>query len=473
MVADIQAPRSCQAGARAAAGLPVVLVAEDDRHMRDLVGIVLRSSEMRFELVMVENAIAAMDHVEDHDVAVVITDLRMPGADGLDLLRFVRLRQPLCQVLLVTGFASVDSAVAALKEGAFDYVQKPFDTGKLRAAAEAALAYHLALVESARLRRVRSASDVDDDRMVGNSQAMREVRRLIEAAAAYDAGVLVSGESGCGKELVVRRIHESGARRDKPFVAVNCAAIPETLIESELFGYRRGAFTGADRHKAGLFETADGGTLFLDEINNAPMALQAKLLRVLQDGHFYPAGATQPVGVDVRVIAASNAPIPLLVDKGEFRKDLYYRLSVMEIDIPPLRQRRDDIVPLALHFLDKHSRRLDKPACGFSPAVLGALLHYDWPGNVRELENLIQRMLILSPADLIDVGVLPAHLSDPGAPESRPLDYLVPQSLEEMEVYLIRKTLRKTSNDRTLTAEILGIDKSTLWRKVKRYNIKD
>ncbi len=462
----------CPPGETAAPVLPVVLVAEDDRHMRDLIGIVLRSSEMRFEVVMVENAIAAMDHLEDHDVAVVITDLCMPGADGLDLLRFVRLRQPLCQVLLVTGFASVDSAVAALKDGAFDYVQKPFDTGKLRAAAEAALAYHLALVELARLRRVRHASD-DDDRMVGHSQAMLQVRRLIEAAAAYDAGVLVTGESGCGKELVVRRIHESGARCDGPFVAVNCAAIPETLIESELFGYRRGAFTGADRHKAGLFETADGGTLFLDEINNAPMALQAKLLRVLQDGHFYPAGATQPVGVDVRVIAASNAPIPALVDKGEFRKDLYYRLSVMEIDIPPLRERRDDIAPLAMHFLDKHSRRLGKPATGFSPAVLGALLRYDWPGNVRELENLVQRMLILSPADLIDSGVLPAHLSDPGGPESRPLDYLDPQSLEEMEVYLIRKTLRKTSNDRTLTAEILGIDKSTLWRKVKRYNIKD
>ncbi|MFO1266599.1 MAG: sigma 54-interacting transcriptional regulator [Rubrivivax sp.] len=305
--------------------------------------------------------------------------------------------------------------------------------------------------------------------------ALARVQHMIEAAAAYDAGVLVTGESGCGKELVVQRIHQSGARRDRPFVAINCAAIPDTLIESELFGYRRGAFTGADRHKTGLFEAADGGTLFLDEINNSPMALQAKLLRVLQDGQFYPAGATEPVRVDVRVIAASNVPLPELVEKGLFRKDLYYRLSVMEIDIPPLRERRDDIPLLAMHFLDRHSRRLGKPASGMEPGVLAALMQHDWPGNVRELENLVQRMLILSPDERISVDVLPSHLAPSRRPalEAQPLDYLQPQSLEEVEAYVIRKTLRKTSGDRSRTAEILGIDKSTLWRKVKRYNITD
>ena len=448
---------------------PLVIVSEDDRHMRELVAIVLRESALPMRVVTVESAVAAMDLLEDHAAAVVVTDLCMPGADGLDLLRFVRAHQPLCQVLLVTGFASIDSAIAALKDGAFDYVQKPFEGEQLRARAESALNYHLALAESARLR--QGTADAEVSPLVGRSAAMQSVERLIEAAATYDTGVLVSGESGSGKELVVRRIHRLGARRDRPLIAINCAAIPDTLIESELFGYRRGAFTGADRHKPGLFELADGGTLFLDEISSAPAALQAKLLRVLQDGCFYPAGATEAVHVDVRVIAAANVPLRQLVDSGEFRKDLYYRLSVMEIDIPPLRQRRDDIAPLALHFLDKHSKRLAKACLGFSPAALAALMRHEWPGNVRELENLVQRMLILSARDIIDVDALPAHLAAIHGPEARALDYLLPQSLEDMEAYLIRKTLRKTGGDRALTAEILGIDKSTLWRKVKRYRI--
>ncbi|MFO1292659.1 MAG: sigma-54 dependent transcriptional regulator [Rubrivivax sp.] len=462
-----------EAAAPARAAHPLrLLVAEDDRDMRELIGIVLRGIPGAAEVTMVENAVAAMDFMEDHPLAVLVTDLCMPGADGLALLRFARTHQPLAQVLLVTGFATVDSAVAALKEGAFDYVQKPFDTEHLRERAQAALEYHFALAEAARLRQPAPAAGAESP-LVGRSRGMERLERLIEAAAAYESGVLVSGESGSGKELVVRRIHRLGSRRDKPFVAINCAAIPETLIESELFGYRRGAFTGADRAKAGLFEVADGGTLFLDEINNAPMALQAKLLRVLQDGQFYPAGATDAVTVDVRVIAATNVALLDLVDAGSFRRDLYYRLSVMEIDLPPLRERREDVALLATHFLERHSRRMGKPVVGIAPAVLGALLRYDWPGNVRELENVMQRMIILCRGDRLDVDVLPAHLAQARPAETHPIDYLPPQSLEEMEAYVIRKTLRKTSGDRALTAEILGIDKSTLWRKVKRYNIKD
>ena len=462
-----------EAAAPARAAHPLrLLVAEDDRDMRELIGIVLRGIPGAAEVTMVENAVAAMDFMEDHPLAVLVTDLCMPGADGLALLRFARTHQPLAQVLLVTGFATVDSAVAALKEGAFDYVQKPFDTEHLRERAQAALEYHFALAEAARLRQPAPAAGAESP-LVGRSRGMERLERLIEAAAAYESGVLVSGESGSGKELVVRRIHRLGSRRDKPFVAINGAAIPETLIESELFGYRRGAFTGADRAKAGLFEVADGGTLFLDEINNAPMALQAKLLRVLQDGQFYPAGATDAVTVDVRVIAATNVALLDLVDAGSFRRDLYYRLSVMEIDLPPLRERREDVALLATHFLERHSRRMGKPVVGIAPAVLGALLRYDWPGNVRELENVMQRMIILCRGDRLDVDVLPAHLAQARPAETHPIHYLPPQSLEEMEAYVIRKTLRKTSGDRALTAEILGIDKSTLWRKVKRYNIKD
>ena len=469
------ATRRTRGDAATADARPLVLVAEDDRHMRELIAIVLRESALPMRVVAVDSALAAMDVLEDEAAAVVVTDLCMPGADGLELLRFVRAHQPLCQVLLVTGFASIDSAIAAIRDGAFDYVQKPFEGERLRALAESALNYHLALAASARARLAAGAagSQGDDSPLVGRSAAMQAIERLIEAAAAYDAGVLVSGESGVGKELVVRRIHQLGARRQRPFIAINCAAIPETLIESELFGYRRGAFTRADRHKPGMFELADGGTLFLDEINSAPAALQAKLLRVLQDGAFYPAGAIEAVRVDVRVIAAANLPLRELVDRGEFRKDLYYRLSVMEIDIPPLRERRDDIVPLALHFLAKHADRMGKPASGFSPAVLAALMRHDWPGNVRELENLVQRMLIMAAHELIDIDVLPAHLAGARGAEPHVIERLAPQSLEDMEAYLIRKTLRKTSGDRTLTAQILGIDKSTLWRKVKRYGIEE
>ncbi len=455
------------AGAKA---MPTILVTEDDKNMRELIIAVLGESDMVFAVASAENAHEAMDYLENHDAAVVLTDLRMPGADGLDLLKFVKSRDAQTQVVLITGHATVESAVAALKEGAYDYVQKPFDTVKLRCVVEKALAFHLLSTENQRLRSQRRAFE-ESGEIIGQSQAKERVDRLIAAAAAYDSSVLIFGESGCGKELVARQIHVRGKRRDKQFVAINCAAIPENLIESELFGYRKGAFTGAERNKLGLFEIADGGTLFLDEINNAPMSLQAKLLRVAQDGSFYPMGSTEPISVDVRVIAASNRAIPDLVEKGLFREDLFYRLSVMEITVPPLRERREDIALLTYYFLNKHSIRLDKHIAGVSTAALGTLMRYDWPGNVRELENVIQRMIILTESDHIDADLLPARLTEQKEVRGRALDYLPPQSLDEVEAYFIRKTLRETHGDRALAAEILGIDKSTLWRKVKRYEI--
>jgi DNA-binding NtrC family response regulator len=450
--------------------VPTILVTEDDKNMRDLIVAVLAESEMKFEVATAENAHEAMDFLENNEAAVVLTDLRMPGADGLDLLKFVKTRDAQIQVVLVTGYATVESAVAALKEGAYDYVQKPFDTVKLRCVVEKALGFYLLSTENQRLRSQRRAFE-ESGEIIGQSQAKERVDRLIDAVAAYDSSVLVFGESGSGKELVARQIHLRSKRRNKQFVAINCAAIPENLIESELFGYRKGAFTGAERNKLGLFEIADGGTLFLDEINNAPLTLQAKLLRVAQDGGFYPMGATEPINVDVRVIAASNRPIPELVQKGLFREDLFYRLSVMEITVPPLRERREDIALLTYYFLNKHSIRLDKHIAGVSTAVLGTLMRYDWPGNVRELENVIQRMIILAESDHIDADLLPARLTENKEVRGRALDYLPPQSLNEVEAYFIRKTLRETHGDRALAAEILGIDKSTLWRKIKRYDI--
>ncbi len=437
-------------GADMADELPTILVTEDDHNMRELILAVLGESSMAFKVASAENAHEAMDFLENNDAAVVLTDLRMPGADGLDLLKFVKARDPQTQVVLVTGYATVESAVSALKE----------------------LDYFLISTENQRLRSQARAYE-DRGEIIGQSQAKERVDRLIDAAAAYDSSVLIFGESGTGKELVARQIHQRGKRADKAFVAINCAAIPENLIESELFGFRKGSFTGAERNKPGLFEVADGGTLLLDEINNAPLALQAKLLRVLQDGSFYPTGATEPVLVDVRVIAASNRQLPELVEAGEFREDLFYRLSVMEISVPPLRERREDIALLTYYLLNKHTKRLGKHIAGVSTAVLGALMRYDWPGNVRELENIIQRMIILSESDHIDVEVLPSRLTEQKDPRGRALDYLPPQSLDEVEAYFIRKTLRETHGDRALAAEILGIDKSTLWRKVKRYGIEE
>ena len=455
-----------------AEALPTILITEDDRNMRELMLTVLAESSMTFRIAGAENANEAMAFLENNEVAVVVTDLRMPGADGLDLLKFAKARDPLIQVVLVTGYATVESAVAALKDGAYDYVQKPFDIVKLRCVVEKALGYWLLSTENQRLRQQRRAYE-DGGEIIGQSQGKEQVDRLIDAAAAYDSSVLIFGESGSGKELVARQIHLRGKRAERPFVAINCAAIPENLIESELFGFRKGAFTGAERNKPGLFEVANGGTLFLDEINNAPMALQAKLLRVLQDGNFYPTGATEPVHVDVRVVAASNRPMNELVEQQLFREDLFYRLSVMEIAIPPLRERREDIALLTYYFLNKHALRLSKHIAGVSTAVLGALMRYDWPGNVRELENVVQRMIILTESEHIDADVLPAKLSEQRDQRSRALDYLPPQSLEEIEAYFIRKTLRETRGDRALAADILGIDKSTLWRKVKRYGIEE
>jgi DNA-binding NtrC family response regulator len=448
----------------------VILVVEDDRNMRELIANVLADMQPEAEIVCVENAHLAMEYVENNPVSVVVTDLRMPGGDGIDVLSFVRERSPSTQVVLVTGYATVESAVDALKQGAFDYLRKPFETVELRCTVERALQHHLLSTENVRLRQQQRALSEKGD-LIGESQAIVKVRKLIDAASAYDCSVLVTGESGCGKELVARQVHMQSARRDKPFVAINCAAIPENLIESELFGYKKGAFTGAERNKSGLFEAANGGTLFLDEINNASLALQAKLLRVLQDGSFYAMGDTTPCNVDVRVIAATNKSIPGLIAKSEFREDLYYRLIVMEIGMPALRERRDDIPLLTYYFLNKYATRLSKPVKGMDTEVLGVLLRHDWPGNVRELENVVQRMLILTEGEKIREEVLPQHLTEKRAAPGKSLDFLPPQSLEEIEAYFIRKTLRETQGDRALAAEILGIDKSTLWRKIKRYNL--
>ncbi|MFW5910701.1 MAG: sigma-54-dependent transcriptional regulator, partial [Thiohalospira sp.] len=316
-----------------------ILIAEDDPNMRELVATVLEGVDA--EVIQTTDAQQALDLLESRPISVVLTDLRMPRIDGLELLDFARRRDPHTQVVLITGYGTVESAVDALKAGAFDYIRKPFDNTELLHTVERALEHQRLARENQELRQQGIQSE--DAGLIGRSSAMDEVERLVRAAAAYDCGVLITGESGSGKELVAQRIHQISPRSEAPFVAMNCAAVPENIIESELFGYVRGAFTGADRNKPGLLEKAEGGTLFLDEINNSSLALQAKLLRILQDGTYYRIGDTEPRTLDARVLAASNRDLPELIEAGEFRHDLYYRLRVVEIALPPLRERRDDI----------------------------------------------------------------------------------------------------------------------------------
>ena len=447
-----------------------ILITEDDLRMRELVTQVLCGIEGPIEVVAAESANDAMDYMENHRVSVVVTDLKMPGADGMDILKFAKQCDPLTQVIMVTGFATVESAIEALKAGAFDYIRKPFENVELRCTVERALEHSQLSRENRRLVKENQLF-VEGSGLVGQSVAMQQVRRMIAATAGYDCPVLITGPSGSGKEVVAHQIHAQSQRRDREFVAINCAAIPEHLIESELFGYKKGAFTGADRSKPGLFQVADGGTVFLDEVNNASLSLQAKLLRVAQNGTFYPMGDTEARTVDVRLLAASNRPMRELIDAGDFREDLYYRLAVVELEVPPLCDRRDDIPMLVYFFINRFSKQLDKPVKGVTTTALGALMRHDWPGNIRELENVIQRMMILTESDKLDTDVLPAKLTPSKETGGKALDHLPPQSLEDVEAFFIRKTLRETKGDRTLSAEILGIDKSTLWRKIKRYNL--
>lgn len=447
---------------------PLILVTEDDEAMRALVANVL--ADLDAEVVTMGSSQEALHFLEEEDVAVVVTDLRMPQVDGVTVLQFARKRNPQVQVILMTGYATVDSAVECLKSGAFDYLEKPFENIELRHTVERALEYWRLSHENARLREEKRALS-EADVMIGRSSAMREVERLVGAAAAYDCPVLITGESGCGKELVARQIHMQGPRRDNSFVAINCAAIPEHIIESELFGYQKGAFTGADRPKPGLFETADGGTIFLDEINNASLSLQAKMLRVLQDATFYRLGDTVPRQVNVRVVAATNRDVPGLIEGGSFREDLYYRLRVIEVPIPPLRDRRDDVPLLANYFINRYAKSFGKEVEGMTTRALGSLMRHEWPGNVRELENVIQRAIILTQGKTIDLDSLAPEIVEGGDLSTRAIDHMQPRTLEEVEVYFIHKTLRETGGDRALCAEILGIDKSTLWRKIKRYEL--
>lgn len=403
----------------------------------------------------------AVSILKEIPVDLVISDYKMPGHSGIDLIKHVRENHSDTAIIMVTGYASIDGAVEAIKEGAEEYLAKPFTDSELLTAVQQ-------VMDKLILRRiVRHANEpARPCGIVGNSTAMQQVFKLIAKAADMNANVLISGESGTGKELVARAIHYGGQRSAAPFVPVNCTAIPESLLESELFGHVKGAFTGAKSNREGFFQIADGGTIFLDEIGDASLNLQGKLLRVIENKEIFMVGSSRVRKVDTRIIAATHKDLPALMKKKLFREDLFYRLNVIDIHIPALRERRQDIPPLLNYFLSIFCREMDRQPPTFSDRALEALIHYEWPGNIRELENITQRLLVTVDGDMIEAGDLPDAMRFcivHDSPANRPL--------ANVEAEHILNVLTQTDGNKTRAAEILGIDRKTLREKLKKIEV--
>ncbi len=404
-------------------------------------------------------AVEAIRTLDTTPVDLVITDLKMPKVSGLDLVQHVRENFKDTEVMMITGYPTIEGAVAAVKAGSQEYLTKPFTDEELLSAVRSVL-------DILQARRNAQGAPAQPPPalagLIGESQAMRDVFQVIDKTATTRATVLISGESGTGKELAARAIHYNGPRASAPFVPVNCGSIPESLLESELFGHVKGAFTGAAEARAGFFQTADGGTIFLDEVSDTSLAMQAKLLRVLQDGDIYMVGSSRPRGVDVRVLAATNKDLATLVKNRVFREDLFFRLHVLTVSMPPLRDRGDDVLLIVSHFVTKFAEELGRPVPRFSDEALQVLRSYHWPGNVRELENLIQRMVVMTEADVIEVPDLPSTMRFSLGGVTG-LD----RTLAEVEVEHIRNVVASVGGNKTRAAEILGIDRKTLREKLK------
>ncbi len=410
---------------------------------------------------------AALDWLNHHSTDIVLTDLRMEGMDGLELLRRIKEHNPRIEVLMMTAFATQKTAVEALKMGAFDYLIKPFEMDELILRIRRILNQMKLMQENRRLKSTVS-EPVFFEGLVGRSDKMRQVYRLIQKAAESDSTVLIRGESGTGKEKVAETIHKTGKRKNQAFVAINCAALPEGLLESELFGYEKGAFTGATQRKIGKFELANHGTLFLDEIGDMSLAIQVKLLRVLEEKAIYRLGGNERIPIDTRIIAATHRNLEEMVEKGEFRQDLYYRLNIFPIYLPPLRERKEDIPALVNHFLNQTgSPGIDKEA-------LKKLMEYDWPGNVRELLNVIERASILADS-IITVEDLPP-LFGRATGSKRTFDFEIPDEgfqLDEFLKFLVEQALRKAAGNKTRAAQLLGITRRRLYSIMERFGIQD
>ncbi|MCP9453647.1 MAG: sigma-54 dependent transcriptional regulator [Nitrospira sp.] len=454
--------------------MATILVADDDAVARELLAEALRKEGYTVEAYASGEETIARGRRGNVDL--VLTDLRMGGADGLAVLREFKRMSPDTVVVVLTAFGSLEGAIEAIKQGAYDYLAKPFKKEDIKLVVKRGLEHRRLLQENARFREELKSREQWSP-LVGSSPAMMSVYKLVARVAMSKSTVLLQGESGTGKELIARAIHAYGPRRDKPFVPVNCGALPDTLLESEMFGYEKGAFTGAVAHKVGLFESADGGTLFLDEIGDLGKDLQVKLLRVMQDQEVRRVGATTATKVDVRIIAATNRDLEQLVKEGKFRDDLYYRLKVVPIKLPSLAERREDIPMLVHHFLQKFAAMGNHTVYGLLPETMEILMRYRWPGNVRELENVIERAVSLSQGPLLTPEDLPETIRQGTGTEVESTSPLSNQTdeayltLEEVEKRHVMRVLKETKGNKVKAAKILGIDRRTLYRMAERFGL--
>jgi len=438
-----------------------LLIVDDELVVRDSLGKWFVSEG--YQVRAVESARQALEALARESFDVALIDIKMPGMDGMELQNRLRELDPDLLLIIMTGYASVETAVQALKRGAYDYITKPFDPDELAHLVTKALEHRQAKREVARLRE-NLEEIAPPTELIGQGPAMKKVQELIQMVAPTDATVLIAGESGTGKELVARAIHNLSPRRTMPMVVIHCGALTETLLESELFGHERGAFTGAQYRKKGKFEVADGGSVFLDEISDISLKTQTDLLRVLQEKEIVRVGGTQPLEVDFRCITATNRDLEALVKEGTFRPDLYYRLNVFRIALPPLRARREDIPLLADHFLRKYATAMNRPVPRLSAGVLDLLLSYDWPGNVRELENAIERALVIGRGEEVQPSDFPFQL--------HPAEPRAGRRLDDVERAHIEQVLEETNWNLSRAARILDIDRTTLYNKLHRYGLK-
>ena len=441
----------------------VILVVDDDAPTREALESGLK--KMGHEIIAAGTGGAALEEVRRQAVDLAIIDLKLPDMEGTDLFEALRILRPAAMAIMISGHATVDEAVSALKKGIYDFITKDFRMHELRKVVNKALETQQLLAENERLRQALQDRG-PAGRILGRGPALLKVIHLINQIAPLKSTVLLTGESGVGKELVAEAIHHQSPRKLKPLVKLNCGALPEGLIESELFGHEKGSFTGAIQQRKGRFELADGGTIFLDEISEMPPSTQVKLLRVLQEGDFERVGGSQTLKTDVRVIAATNVDLEAAVAEGKFRKDLFYRLHVIHLELPALRERVEDIPILALHFLDKFCLENNRPPMGFAPEAMSALKRFDWPGNVRELQNVVERSVALCQGSTVELEDLPDEIKR-HSPADDKITIPVGASMEEIERLAITQTLRKTGGDKELTARLLGIGLATLYRRLK------
>jgi len=445
-----------------------LLIVDDERAIREACRDV--AQVLGFNVFTADSAEHAYRILDAQGIDAVLLDLRLPGAGGLEALNQIKSRRPDAVVIVITGYGTVQSAVQAMKNGAYDYVTKPFSLDELKLMLDR-ISTHLALKSENRMLREKIKSKQGFGNIIGRAPEMEKLYRIIAKAAHSTHPVLILGESGTGKEMVARAIHFSGPLREKPFIPVYCGSLVPTLIESELFGYVKGAFTGAMHAKEGLLAIAEGGTIFLDEVGELPVDLQAKLLRAIQEKEIRPVGSTKRVPIDVRILAATNRDLEQAVAQGTFRRDLYFRLNVLSLRVPPLRERRQDVPLLVAHFLERMMRASGQ-ARSLNDDAMKALLAYDWPGNVRELENCLERCCAFTSGPVIHLGDLPPVVSNLQAPDSKngnsgPASKIVPMS--ELERQAILETIAQLNGDKLMAARMLGIGKTTLYRKLKEY----